>query len=119
MPSTDTALAEHAAVIRALARRTVRDTIEIGQRLIEVRARLPHGECLPWIASEFGWSQRTAYRLVQIAESFGSKLATVANFEIEMRALELLSAPAMPEELREEATPRAEQGERRRSGMHN
>jgi hypothetical protein len=36
--TNEVALAEHAAVIKALGRRVVRDVIEIGRRLIAARA---------------------------------------------------------------------------------
>lgn len=56
---------------------------------------------------------------LRIAEAFGGKLPPIGSFEIELRALNLLAAPDMPEEVREEATARAEQGEVCRSGISN
>ncbi len=41
-------------VIRVLGRRVVGDILEIGNRLLAVRARLARGESLPWLDREFG-----------------------------------------------------------------
>ena len=69
----DVALAEHAAVIRALGKRVVGDVIEIGRRLADCRDHTGHGGFLPWLKREFpDWSERTAYNFIQVHEAFGS-----------------------------------------------
>jgi hypothetical protein len=40
---------------------------ELGRILLEVKARLPHGQYMPWLASK-GISQQTAHRWMQIAQ---------------------------------------------------
>src|SRR5436305_13649084 len=65
--------------IRALAKNVVRDVIEIGRHLTEVR-ELNEGQFLAWIKNEFNWSQRTAYRFIDVYDSFGrSGLPTLAS----------------------------------------
>ena len=49
VPQTHIALAEHAAVIRALGKRVVGDIIEIGRRLTEAKRLAGHGGWLPWL----------------------------------------------------------------------
>jgi hypothetical protein len=46
--------------------------IEASVQLIEAKEQCEHGDWLPWLAREFGWSERQARDLMQIAEVFGS-----------------------------------------------
>lgn len=94
--------------IKALMKRAASDIIEIGQKLIEVRARLGHGFFDGWVKAEFDWTRQTAYRFIHVAERFGdcSNLLQMAP-----SALYLLAAPSTPEAARIEAIDRAEQGE--------
>jgi hypothetical protein len=93
--------------IKTLMRRAAQDIVEIGERLIEVKARLPHGQFGVWLKAEFEWSDRTAQNFMQVAARF--KSATVADFSA--RALYLLAAPSTPDEARDQALARAEAGE--------
>jgi phage N-6-adenine-methyltransferase len=95
--------------IKTLMGRTAQDIIEIGQKLIEVKARLGHGLFGAWLHSEFEWSERTAQNFMTVAEVF--KSATVADL-IPSKALYLLAAPSTPESARDEVLERAGQGER-------
>jgi ParB family chromosome partitioning protein len=95
--------------IKTLMGRTAQDIIEIGQKLIEVKARLGHGLFGAWLHSEFEWSERTAQSFMTVAEVF--KSATVADL-IPSKALYLLAAPSTPESARDEVLERAGQGER-------
>jgi hypothetical protein len=94
--------------IKALVRRSAQDIIEIGQKLIEVKERLPHGQFGPWLDTEFGWKTTTAWNFIQVAIKF-------SNFEdldqFAPSALYLLAAPSTPDEARQEALDRAAQGE--------
>jgi len=97
--------------IKALMQRTAQDLIEIGQKLVEVKARLGHGIFGAWLQAEFEWSERTAQRYMSVVLAFKSDTVSVlANAEA--RALYLLATPSTPESVREEAVRRAETGER-------
>lgn len=109
--SVDRFCAEHAEAIRVLGRRVVGDIIEIGIRLIAVKSHLQHGEWLPWLDREFGWSNATAYNFIGAAEAFG-KLPTVGSLPIDAGALYLLAGPTVPEPAREKAVEKAEKGGR-------
>ena len=50
--------------------------IEIGKRLIEIKKELGHGQWLPYVKNELGYSSRTANNLMKVAKEF-------AEFEIE------------------------------------
>ncbi len=94
--------------IKALMKRAASDIIDIGQKLIEVKARLGHGNFQGWLTGEFEWSVHTARNFMRVAETFGEK-DKISLFA--PSALYLLAAPSTPEAVRAEAIDRAEQGE--------
>jgi hypothetical protein len=110
IPAHDVALAEHAAVIRALGRRVIGDVIEIGRRLADCKTRLGHGGWLPWLENEFGWSIATAERFIQVHENVGAKIVNLTNIDLPVSGLYLLAAPSTPDEVREAVIERAEAG---------
>ncbi len=89
-------------------RRAAQDIVEIGERLIEVKAHLEYGQFQGWIKAEFDWTRQTAYRFMQVAERFKgcNNLLQVAP-----SALYLLASPSTPDEARAEALERAEVSE--------
>lgn len=94
--------------IKALVRRSAQDIVDIGSKLIDVKERLGHGKFGEWLEAEFGWTDRTAQRFMQVADKFG-KNRQIVGFA--PSALYLLAAPSTPDEVREEAMRRAESGE--------
>ena len=107
----DAQLAEHAAAIRALGKRAIGSTIDIGRRLIEAKALAGHGNWLPWLEREFGWAERTARHFMSVAE-LAAKSATVADLNIDVGALYLLAAPSTPPEVNEDVVARGQEGKR-------
>jgi hypothetical protein len=91
--------------------KSIRELIEAGRCLVEVKDMLPHGQFGTWIEAEFGWSYRTARRLMDLAEQFGPKIDIVADLSIPPTTLYLLAAPSTPYEARQIAIDRAEAGE--------
>lgn len=98
---------QRASEIKTLMRRTAQDIIEIGHKLIEVKAMLGHGQFGEWLTAEFGWSYPTATRFMQVANKF----VNLTNLEFAPSALYMLSAPSTPNEARDEALSRADAGE--------
>jgi hypothetical protein len=78
----DVVLAQHAEVIRALGKRVVHDVIEIGRRLTDAKARCGHGNWLPWLEREFGWSDSTALRYMQAHQFATDKSVTVTDLSL-------------------------------------
>lgn len=71
--------------------------IEIGNRLLEAKSQLDHGEWLPWLTERVKFSERTAQRLMKLAEGY-SKSDTVTDLGTG-KALALLALnPAEREE---------------------
>lgn len=64
----------------------------IGQRLIEVKARLPHGEWLPWLEDRVEFSERTARNFMRLAREWTNRQA-LADLGA-AKALLLLALPA-------------------------
>lgn len=96
--------------IKALMRRTAQDIIEIGQKLIEVKAALNHGQFGPWLEAEFEWGTAQAARFMQVADKFGGSQIYQID-KLAPSALYLLAAPSTPDEARQEAIDRARNGE--------
>lgn len=106
-------LAEHARAIHELAKRTCEDIIDIGRHLAEARECVAHGAWLDWVDAEFGWSDQTARRFIQVYElSLDAKFNTLVEFELPLSALYQLAAPKTPEEARTEVAARIEAGEK-------
>lgn len=95
--------------IRIRMKRTAQDIVEIGQDLIAVKAKIGHGNWLPWLEAEFGMSQSSADRFIHVATRFGDKLPTVGN--LAPSVVYLLAQNNTPEEVREQIIERAEKGE--------
>ncbi|MBW4420744.1 MAG: DUF3102 domain-containing protein [Myxacorys californica WJT36-NPBG1] len=94
--------------IKSLIRRSAQDTIEIGQKLLEVKSRLGHGLFGDWLRTEFDWSERLARQYMLVAD----KMAKFANLDtIAPSALYLLASSSTPDEVKEEFLEQAEAGE--------
>lgn len=94
--------------IKTLMRRAATDIIEIGQKLIYVKARLGHGYFGGWLSTEFDWTWKTATNFMNVAAKF-ENFSNLDGFA--PSALYLLSAPSTPDSAREEALERAAAGE--------
>lgn len=108
-PETSAAVQQRTGEIRERVRRAAQDIVDIGQRLAEVKERLPHGQFGTWLAQEFEWDERQAQRLMSVAERFGKSdnLSLMAP-----SALYVLAAPSTPEPARQAALALAAGGEK-------
>jgi hypothetical protein len=106
------ALPDLAREIRALIGVARDSIVEIGQKLIAAKARVEHGEWLPWLATEFGWNARTAQKYMQVAEAFAIKYEpdSFLDLTIDASALYTLASPKVPEDARDEAIKTAKAG---------
>lgn len=73
----DTAkLAKESAIeIKAREKAIWENIIEIGNKLIEVKKVLPHGQFETWLKIEFGWDKSTSSRYMKIAEEIKPNVA--------------------------------------------
>ena len=103
-------LTSRANSIRETAKRSVEGIVFIGKWLTECKQRLPHGQWLPWLKAEFGWSRQTAVSFMQVYEL--AKCQDFGHLPIDVSALKLIAAPSTPEPIRQEVIRRAQTGER-------
>jgi uncharacterized small protein (DUF1192 family) len=104
-------LAERSAVIKALGKRVVGDVIEIGKLLTECKRICGHGNWLPWLKREFGWTQPTAFNFMNVYELSLSKVSNFDNLNLSVSGLYLLAAPSTPAEARDAVLDLAANGE--------
>jgi len=95
-PDVERQVREATVKIREMQRAAL---VDIGRELIAVKAALPHGAFLAWVESSFGWSQRTAVNMMQVATEFGSKWETVSH--LPKAVIYKLAAPSTPPTVRE------------------
>jgi hypothetical protein len=81
----------------------------IGQHLTEAKAQISHGDFIPWLKREFGWSISTAERFMQVHRLFPNS-SYVTN--LEPGAIYALAAPSTPEPVRAAVLARFDAGER-------
>src|SRR5262249_19849032 len=114
---TDPVLAEHANAIRALGKQAIENVIEIGHRLTECRnhSQMKHGDWLPWLEREFGWSDQTARNFMQVYELAG-KTQNFWNLSRPVSGIYWLAAPSTPESARDQIIKRAQASGRKRMG---
>lgn len=98
--------------IQNLVQRALTDLLVIGKELLAIKDALPHGHFGPWLRAEFNWTERTARRLMAVAERFGPKTDTMSDLPIEATAAYLLASPSAPGEAVAVAIKRAQWGER-------
>ena len=98
-------LAEHAEAIRRLGKRVLSDVVEIGERLTKARALIAHGNWGRWLETEFGWSDATARRFVDIYQA--SKSDNLSNLDVPLSALYALAR--VPKEIRDEVIAEVEE----------
>jgi Protein of unknown function (DUF3102) len=106
---TQLVVQQRANEIKMLVRRSYQDIIDIGQKLIEVKQHLGHGNFRNWLQFEFNWSVSTATKFMQVASHF--KCVNFTHLNIAVSSLYLLAAPSTPEEARIEVLDRASNGE--------
>ena len=100
-------LATRADRIRFLGKRVVGDLIEIGGLLTESKADLGHGNWLPWLEQEFGWSDSTALRYMQVYQ-LSLKFPNLGDLDLPASAIYQLAQPSTPEPIRKEILAMAE-----------
>ena len=90
----DTAkLAKESAIeIKAREKAVWENIIEIGNKLIQVKEVLPHGQFDNWITFEFDWGKTTAVRYMKITEELSKKPHGVFLQNISMKALYQLAS---------------------------
>jgi hypothetical protein len=98
-----------AGQIKELCKKTRENIVAIGRCLTQCQKHLDHGAWLPWLKSEFGWSDQTARNFMRVYEM--SKSKNFLNLDLPVSSLYLLAAPSTAESARTEVIERAGSGE--------
>lgn len=77
--------------IRVIQDNVCQGMIEIGKRLIEIKKELGHGQWLPYLENELGYTNQTGNRLMKIADEFGN--SSISRNIKSSKVIELLSVP--------------------------
>jgi hypothetical protein len=101
-------LNEHADAIRDIGKRVIGDIIENGRRLTECKKLLDHGNWLPWLEREFGWTDDTALNFMRVHGMAESR--NFRDLNLPVSGLNLLAKPSTPEIVRDDVMRRAEAG---------
>ncbi len=78
--------------IITLKNQTAENIILMGQKFIEAKKLVPHGEWGNWLKERIDFSQRTANQFMRIAKEFGSNPEVLTNLGITKIGL-LLDVP--------------------------
>lgn len=92
---TRTFVHEKTQAIHSRLKRTAEDIIAIGQDLRAVKARLGHGQFMPWLQAEFEMSRQTAHDFMRVAERFGNESRNFLHLSVSV--LYELAAPSTPD----------------------
>jgi len=114
----DLVLRREVAAIRRLKKRAashgkafLADIIEIGKRLSRVKDRVGHGNWLPWVRDNFGWTDQTASNYMNVFElSKTAEFLRLRNLPLE--ALYLVARRNVTPEARIAIRERVEAGEK-------
>lgn len=110
--SNEIILTEKAAAIRTLAKTVAHDVVEIGRHLTEAKEAAGHGNWLPWLKREFGWSERTAQNFMRAFElTKSANFADLETLDLDVSSLYLLAAKSTPEPARAEVAARIRAGD--------
>lgn len=91
-----------AAEIRLFTASMLGNIIEIGRRMVEAKSLLPHGEFLPWLKEQTGYSSSTANNFMRLYEEYGADQGCLFGAELNCqtfgnlnysKALALISLP--------------------------
>jgi hypothetical protein len=106
-------LDQHFDAILKLERNTIRNVIESGWHLLQIKkikSQTPYGQFMVLVDDKFPFSLRSAERRMRLAETFWDRIDTVSILPIHLSALYLLAAHDVPEIVRNEAIKMAQLG---------
>jgi hypothetical protein len=114
-PSVQAVLDEHVHAIRECAerirKRSLDELVEIGRHLAEVKKILGHGNFLPWLKREFGWSEDAAERYIAL-HALRRQIPHEQNLDLTITALAALGRSTTPPEAVQAIIDRVHAGEK-------
>ena len=114
-PAQQAILDKHAEAIRAcgerVCKRSLDELTEIGRHLAAVKKILGHGNWLPWLKREFGWSEDTAERYIAL-HALKRQIPNEQSLGLTITALAALGRSTTPPEAVEAVVEKVRTGER-------
>jgi cell pole-organizing protein PopZ len=114
-PAQQAILDKHAEAIRAcgerVRKRSLDELTEIGRHLAAVKKILGHGNWLPWLKREFGWSEDTAERYIAL-HALKRQIPNEQSLGLTITALAALGRSTTPPEAVEAVVEKVRTGER-------
>ena len=92
--------------IQFYEKQTATGMLEIGKRLIQIQAQLPHGEFGRWCESELNYTDRTARRFMRAYEEFGIRTSMS-----ELNSTQMITMLGLPEEAKTEIVEKNDMSE--------
>jgi hypothetical protein len=92
LPALAGEIAEHALAAEKAWRDALGHAIAAGEKLIEAKSLVKHGEWLPWLRENFPGGERTAQNYMKLA----ANAPRVADLPTVREAVALLAAPKQP-----------------------
>ena len=111
----DRVLQGYATELRTLARKSVQDVIAIGKLLTKAQKRLGHGNWLPWLGAELGWSDDSARNYMAVYRlSLQPKFRKFRHFwhRVAPSVLYMLARQGLSDETFDEVMQRIASGEK-------
>lgn len=107
-PAHRDGLQKDASEIRARLKETALSMMDIGERLLRSRSKLPHGAWLPWLLSETGMSESWSRGCIKLFKRFGDDAMLLEQLDVALpptAILRLASAPSTAvEDVRDHVT---------------
>lgn len=103
-------LQEDAREIRARLKETALSMMDIGERLIRSRPKLPHGAWLPWLLSETKMSETWSRGCIKLFQRFGDEAMLLEQLDVAMPPTAILRLASAPDNALEDVMDRIKEG---------
>lgn len=109
---TETAdyISQRTQEIKTWMKQTAVGAIEAGEKIIQIKKILEHGQFTDWVRLELGCTHSTVMCLMRAARVFGEEKERIASSGLSLSVVYLLAQNNSPPELREEVLSMGESG---------
>ena len=103
-------VAERTQEIKLWMKQTALGAIEAGEKIIEIKQILGHGQFQDWVRLELGCDHCTVLGLMRAAKVFGQEKERIASSGLGLSVVYLLAQSSTPPEMREKVIEMGESG---------
>lgn len=109
-PAHRDGLQEDASEIRARLKETALSMMDIGERLVRSRPKLPHGAWLPWLLSETGMSESWSRGCIKLFKRFGDDAMLLEQLDVALPPTAILRLASAPDTALEDVKDHVSEG---------